>query len=428
MATRAIAPPAQAVATKDFVHAPMSSGRLGSHLFNRFKAFFGPPSQRRLAYAALQVPRVRYWEEEFDRLDDAGLKLRGQQLRGRARGGESLDKLLPEVFGLACTASKRQVGLRPFDVQLAAGVVMHYGALAELATGEGKTLTAILPVALNALTGKGVHVTTVNDYLARRDGEWTGTVYKALGLSVGILTRRCPIPTASGPIGATSPTAPPASSASTSCATGSRPAAAGQATPFWEPWGGNSQFSRPLDPTVQRGHNFALVDEADNIFIDEARTPLIIAAPDPARHRGRTRSSTAGPTSWPARWSCDQHFTYDEKKQKIELTEEGKQLLRWSNPPSGPHSHAMDKLHEHVERALHGHYRFSRDQHYMIEDDEGRHHRRSHRPAHARPPLARGLAPGGRGQGRRADHLCLRPRGPDHLPELLPPLQEAVPA
>src|SRR5262249_46610622 len=137
-----------------------------------------------------QIGRIRYWEAEFGRLSDAELKQRGLQARGRARGGESLDRLLPEVFALVCVASVRNTGLRPFDVQLAGGVVMHRSALAELATGEGKTLAAPLPATLNALLGKGVHVTTVNDYLARRDAEWTGAIYNALGVTVGVLQQQ----------------------------------------------------------------------------------------------------------------------------------------------------------------------------------------------------------------------------------------------
>jgi preprotein translocase subunit SecA len=137
--------------------------------------------------------------------------------------------------------------------------------------------------------------------------------------------------------------------------------------PFWGPWmANNGQYAQPLDPKIQREHNFALVDEADNIFIDEARTPLIISAP--------TRPASPEECvvyQWADKVAKDmvrnQHYTLDEKKQKIELTEEGKQLLRWSDPPAGPHSHAMDKLHECVERALHAYFRFRRDQHYMIE-------------------------------------------------------------
>src|SRR5207253_975533 len=157
---------------------------------NHLKALFGAPSQRRLARAALQIERVRYWEKQFDRLSDAETREAGLRLRGRARGGESLDRLLPEAFGLVCVAALRLVKMRPFDVQVAGGVVMHQGALAELATGEGKTLTACLPTFLNGLTGKGVHVTTVNDYLAARDAEWMGPVYRSLGLTVGVLQQR----------------------------------------------------------------------------------------------------------------------------------------------------------------------------------------------------------------------------------------------
>src|SRR5262249_42231053 len=137
--------------------------------------------------AALAVPRIRAWERRLKGLSDGELRENGLRLRGRARGGESLNALLPEAFGLLCVAAKRRLNMRPFDVQLAAGVVLHQGALAELATGEGKTLGGLLPASLNALTGKGVHVTTVNDSRARRDAEWMGPVFEALGLSVGIL-------------------------------------------------------------------------------------------------------------------------------------------------------------------------------------------------------------------------------------------------
>ena len=170
----------KSVAEPAFAPRLQSEGRLGSRWLNQIKALVGVPWQRRLAHAALQVPRVRYWEGEFGRLPDDELKQRSMRLRGRARGGESLDRLLPEAFGLVCVASWRRLGLRPFDVQLAAGVVLHDGGLAELATGEGKTLVAALPVYLNALLGKGVHVATVNDYLARRDVEhWTGPIHSA---------------------------------------------------------------------------------------------------------------------------------------------------------------------------------------------------------------------------------------------------------
>jgi preprotein translocase subunit SecA len=340
--------------------------QFGSRWWNYLKAWFGTPSKRRLAYAALQVPTIRYWEHEYGKLSDAEVRQKGQHLRGRARGGESLARLLPEVFGLVCVASKRFLGLRPFDVQLAAGVVLHNGALAEVSTGEGKTLVATLPVALNAMVGKGVHVTTVNDYLAQRDADWTSRVYTALGLTVGVLQMRM-----------SDDDRKSAYNADITYGTASEfgfdflrdrlktKSGSGQNVPFWAAWVNTGQSFQPLDPKVQRGHHYGLVDEADNVFIDDARTPLVIST--------GTRPATE-PESVVYKWADklakemnrDQHFYLDEKKQKVELSDDGRQLIRYSNPPVGEHSHAMDKLHEHVERALHANYRFRLDQHYMI--------------------------------------------------------------
>jgi len=342
--------------------------RFGARWWNYLKAWFGPPSTRRLAYSALQIPEIRYWEEEFSRLSDDEVSQKGLHLRGRARGGESLDDLLPEVFGLVCVASKRFVGLRPFDVQLAAGVVLHNCALAEVSTGEGKTLVATLPATLNAMQGKGVHVTTVNDYLAQRDADWTSRIYTKLGLTVGVLQMKM-----------TDEDRKAAYACDITYGTASEfgfdflrdrlktKGGAGQTVPFWTAWMGNGQDFQPLDPKVQRGHHYALVDEADNVFIDEARTPLVISM--------GTRPATEEESVvyvWADKLAKemvrDVHFYLDEKKQKIELTEEGRKHIRYSNPPVGEHSHAMDKLHEHVERALHANYRFKLDQHYMILD------------------------------------------------------------
>jgi preprotein translocase subunit SecA len=347
-----------------------SSRRLGNPLVNWIKALCGGPSQRRLARAALQIDRTRYWEAEYNKLSDAELRQKGLQLRGRARGGESLDSLLPEAYGLVCVAANRTLRLRPFDVQIAGGVVLHYGALAELATGEGKTLVAVMPAFLNALMGKGAHVTTVNDYLAGRDADWMGPIYTSLGLTVGVLQMQMPDAARSQ-----------AYRSDITYGTASefgfdflrdRLKLSGfksQAAPFWGPWSGNGGHTQQLDPSVQRGHHFAIVDEADNIFIDEAKTPLIISAPTrPATEEEQVVYKWADKIA--EGMVRDKHFTLDEKKQKIELTEEGRQVVRYANPPVGPHSHAMDKLHEHIERSLHAHFRFRRDQHYMIEKDK----------------------------------------------------------
>lgn len=344
--------------------------RLGAYWKNYFLFLFGTPSQRRLARGALQIDRIRTWEEEFGKLSDAEVRQRGLQLRGRARGGENLDHMLAETFALACVASYRHLRLRPFDVQLAAGVILHQGGLAEVATGEGKTLIATLPSILNAMTGKGVHVTTVNDYLARRDAELTSPVYAAIGLTEGTLQQKMSDEDRAA-----------AYKADITYGTASefgfdflrdRLKVKGQGTqamPFWAPWTSNGTYTQVADPKVQREHNYALVDEADNVFIDEARTPLIISTPSrPAREE----------ESVVYRWADklarvmvrDQHFYLDEKKHKVELNDEGRKLIRYSNPPVGQHSHAMDKLHEHVERALHAHFRYRLDQHYMIQDDK----------------------------------------------------------
>ena len=245
---------------------------------------------------------------------------------------------------------------------------MHYVGLAELATGEGKTLTASLPAVLNALTGKGVHVTTVNDYLAKRDAEWIGPIYQALGLSIGVLQMQMPDMQRKVAYQADI-TYGMASEFGFDFLRDRMKLRGGQggAPPFWTAWGDGP--AAPMDPRIQRDLNFAFVDEADSVFIDEARTPLIIAAPTrPATPEECVVYLWADALARRFMWNT--HFTFDAKKDKIELTEAGKQEVRWSNPPSGEHSHAFDKLFEHVERACHSHYRYVRDQHYMIHENK----------------------------------------------------------
>jgi preprotein translocase subunit SecA len=342
--------------------------RFGFRWTNYLRMWFGTPSKRRLAYGALQIAPIRHWEKEYGKLTDKEILQTGLRLKGRARGGESLDAMLPEVFGLVSEASWRTVGLRPYDVQLAAGVVLHKGALAEVATGEGKTLIATAPAALNAFVGKGVHVTTVNDYLALRDGDWTSNIYNAIGLGVGILQQKMEDEhrTMAYKQDITYGTA---SEFGFDFLRDRLKLKGGMVTtaPFWSAWLPGGAAGQSRDPKVQRGHHFALVDEADNIFIDEARTPLIIASP--------TRDATPEETivyKWAddlaRRMERNHHFFLDEKKQKLELTDLGRHLIRYANPPIGKHSHAMDKLHEHIERALQAHYKFRLDQHYLIED------------------------------------------------------------
>jgi preprotein translocase subunit SecA len=334
------------------------------------RVLFGLPWQRRLARAALRIAPIRHWESELGRFSDSELRRYGLRLAGRARGGEPLRKLLPEAFGAVCVAAARTIGLRPFDVQLAAGIVLQEGAVAELATGEGKTLCAVLPAFLNALQGKGVHVTTVNDYLARRDAEWVGPIYRALGLSVGVLqgededearaqAYRCDV---------TYGTASEFGFDFLRDRLKQQRGRADQAADFANPWL-PAGMPAAAEGCVQRPkHHFALVDEADSIFIDEARTPLVI---------GGQRELLPAGEDIVYRWADrvagamveGEHFVLSHRGAKVQLTKKGKQRVRWSNPPCGPHSHAMDKLLEHIERAVHARFRFRRDQHYIVDHD-----------------------------------------------------------
>ncbi len=338
-------------------------GRLGTPALNRLRALAERPWKRRLAKAALLLPEVRRWEAKFLPCADEELKRASMSLRGRARGGVSLHKLVPEAFGLCSAGIRRLFGYQLFDVQLAAGIVMHYGGLVELATGEGKTISAVAPAFLNALTGKGVHVTTVNDYLAKRDAEEMGPIYRMLGLTCGCIQQKmedgdrvemykCDL------------TYGTAAEFGFDFLRDRLKLRGGQAqtAPFWAPWTGGGGR---MDPRVQRELNYAIVDEADSIFIDEARTPLIIANP--------TRDATPEEQVM-YRWANDvaqkmvreEHFRIDLKKDKIEVLDAGRYLVRYSNPPTGQHAQAMDKLIEQVEKSLHAHFRFTRDHHYMI--------------------------------------------------------------
>jgi preprotein translocase subunit SecA len=345
------------------------SGRLGLPSRNRLVARFGGPVVRRLARASLHLPRIRHFEQEFGKLPDPELRARANQLRGRARAGDMSAAFLAEGFGLCSVAVWRTLGMRAFDVQLAAGATMFEGALCELATGEGKTLTATFPVFLRGLSARGVHVATVNDYLAKRDAELMGPVYRMLGLSVGFLQQKMEDSDrhAAYRMDITYGTA---SEFGFDFLRDRLKRSGGQvaSTPFWGPWTSKPGMT-PADPRVQRGHYFALVDEADSIFIDEARTPLIISAPTrEAKPEECVMYYWADDLA--KRMQHGEHFKLDIKKDKIEVTDAGRQLARYSNPPSGPHAPAMDKLIEAIEKALQANHRFILDHHYMIHENK----------------------------------------------------------
>ena len=357
-------PPAERVehANKPIANVP---GRLGPWPVNQVVSVVGLPWKRRLSRAALLIPRIRAWERRFLDITDAQMLEISHDLRGKARGKFNLDRLLPQAFGLVSVAIQRSLGIRPFDVQLAAGAVMHFGGLVELATGEGKTVTASAPTFLNALVGKGVHVTTVNDYLAKRDAEWIGPVYDKLGLSVGVLQQKMDdaVRVAAYKADVTYGTA---SEFGFDFLRDRLKLRGGQAqtAPFWAPWMPGAGPAK-LDPRVQRTLHYAIVDEADSIFIDEAKTPLIIANPTRAADP-EEQVMFIWADKVAREMQRDEHFTMNLKKDKIEITDAGRTLVRYSNPPSGKHAKALDKLLEAVEKGLHAHYRFRRDQHYMV--------------------------------------------------------------
>ena len=239
------------------MNAPSRGRENGKDEFMSFlDKFFGSRSEREVKKLKPIIDRIEALEPDFAALTDEELRGKTEEFRSRYRAGETLDELLPEAFAAVREASWRVLGMKPFRVQLIGGVVLHQGRIAEMKTGEGKTLVAVLPAYLNALTGEGVHIVTVNDYLARRDSEWMGKVHRFMGLSVGLIVHGL-------------------SSAER------REAYAADIT-----YGTNNEMGFDYlrdnmalykSDMVQRGHHFAVVDEVDSILIDEARTPLIIS-------------------------------------------------------------------------------------------------------------------------------------------------------
>ena len=252
-----------------------------------FEKIFGTRSQREIKKIQPTVDKILALEDEYKALSEEALKAKTAEFKNRLDQGETLDDLLPEAFAAVREAADRVLGMRPYPVQLIGGVVLHQGRIAEMKTGEGKTLVAILPCYLNALTGKGVHVVTVNEYLAKRDSEWMGKVYRYMGLTVGLVI----------------PGMSPAER---------RVAYAADITYCTNNELGFDYLRDNMaiykSELVQRGHAFAIVDEVDSILIDEARTPLIISgkgedsscasrsSPRPTRRRSTT--TTTATTSW----------------------------------------------------------------------------------------------------------------------------------
>src|SRR3982751_4867286 len=307
-----------------------------------------------------RVARIGDWEAELELDSDDELRERADVLRERARGGESLDELLPESFALTREAARRALGQRHFDVQLIGGMVLHDGSIAEMRTGEGKTLTATLPAVLNALAGMGVHVVTVNDYLARRDAEWMRPVYEMLGLKVGILQAN-------------------------EMDEAKHEAYAADIT-----YGTNSEFgfdylrdnlAISVEDKYQRGHGYAIVDEVDNILIDEARTPLIISGqPEQAADlyykfaklapRLEAGKKPEGPESKSKDYLADFDYEPDEKHKTVAVTEQGvekaERFLGIDNMYLAEHGNLVN----HLIQALKAESLYKRDVDYEVIDGE----------------------------------------------------------
>ena len=309
------------------------------------KSLFGSSNDRAVKNLQPLVSEINGLEDGLSSKDDGALRIITEKLRDRLANGQAKDDLLPEAFALVREAAKRTLGQRHFDVQLMGGIALHNGQIAEMKTGEGKTLVATLAVFLNALDQRGVHVVTVNDYLAQRDAEWMGRVYKFLGLSVGCITA------------------------------GLDDDARRQAYGCDVTYGTNNEFGFDylrdnlkfrLEDMVQRDFNFAIVDEVDSILIDEARTPLIISGPAESNSALYLVADSITP-----QLAADD-FDLDEKANSITLTEAGiehaEDLLRTAGKIGSGTLYDIDNvgLLHHVNQSLKAHHLFKRDTHYMV--------------------------------------------------------------
>ena len=321
------------------------------------KKIFGSRNERLLRQYRKTLTRINALEPELSRLSDAELQAKTGEFKARIAAGADLDSLLPEAFAVVREAGKRVLGMRHFDVQMIGGIVLHSGKIAEMRTGEGKTLMATLPSYLNALSGKSVHVVTVNDYLARRDAEWMGRIHRFLGLSVGVNLSQMPHD--------------------------EKLAAYGSDITY----GTNNEFGfdylrdnmvQQAADRVQRGLNFAIVDEVDSILIDEARTPLIISG----QAEDGTEQYRAVDKLIPRLVKQDDEegegdFHVDLKAHTVMLSEAGHEkaeelMVENGLMPAGAslYDPANILLMHHLYAALRAHALYHRDQHYVIQNGE----------------------------------------------------------
>ncbi|MDJ0929176.1 MAG: preprotein translocase subunit SecA [Gammaproteobacteria bacterium] len=324
---------------------------------NLLTSIFGSRNQRLLRQYGKLVAKSNALEEELQALDDAGLRAKTDEFRQRLADGAALDSLLPEAFAVVREASVRTLGLRHFDVQLIGGIALHQGKISEMRTGEGKTLVATLPAYLNALPGDGVHVVTVNEYLAQRDAAWMGPVYEFLGLRVGVIR------------------------------SGQTPAEKREAYGADVTYGTNNEYGfdylrdnlalHPQDQ-MQRRLNYAIVDEVDSILIDEARTPLIISGPADETSDFYQRINKFIPKLSPqASEDGAGDYSIDEKSKQAYLTEDGHQHVEellaadgLIEPGATLYDAANIRLVHHLTAALRAHALFKRDVDYVVKDGE----------------------------------------------------------
>ncbi len=305
---------------------------------------FGTRHDREVKKLRPLVEKVNSFEPAIQALSDAELQAKTPEFKERLEKGESLDSLLPEAFAVVREAGKRVLNMRHYDVQLIGGMVLHQGKIAEMKTGEGKTLVATLPVYLNALTGRGVHVVTVNDYLAKRDSEWMGKLYNFLGLSTGVIVH-----------GLDDEERKAAYHADITYGTNNEFG--------FDFLRDNMKYS--LDDMVQRDFYYAIVDEVDSILIDEARTPLIISGPSEDSTDLYYRVNSVIPAL-----KKDTHYTVDEKARTASLTDEGVALCEKMLGIENLYDPVNTEILHHVQQALKAHALFRRDVDYIVKDGE----------------------------------------------------------
>ncbi len=347
----------------------MSTHRIPRGSLAKVLAVIGGPVSRKFARWSMILEQVNLLETELQAESDQQLRKRSLSVRYQIKAGEPLSKLMVEAFALVREAGRRVLSMRHFDVQILGGIALFHGSIAEMETGEGKTLTATLPLYLHALAGKGAHLATVNDYLAERDANWMRPVYELLGLTVGIIQTKDSSDSRRHAYGCdiTYGTAKEFGFDFLRDRLLLRRLGVRHEDFLGSPSG--HRFESEGDQPVQRGAHFSLVDEADSILIDEARTPLIIGSLG-----DKAREQVVATYQWAAKYAPQfvehEHFDVDDDSKKIELTTEGRQLVRALPKPALLSSVGLVDLYLYIERAIKVFRDFLLDRQYVVKDGE----------------------------------------------------------